>query len=164
VNIHELTRSECLELLRRTPVARLACARNSQPYVVPVSLYFNDEDTSLYGFSTVGQKIVWMRDNPHVCVEFDEIVDRLHWTSVIVTGMYEELRHAPDTARIQERAMKIFQGQPSWWLPGSATLPRETAHDHPVVYRIRLVSMSGRRTSRPPAEGGALEPESSTLD
>src|SRR5688572_18729919 len=103
---------------------------------------------SLYSFSTMGQKIRWMRDNPNVCVELDEIDDRLHWTTVIVNGIYEEIRDAPDAARVQERARKIFQNQPHWWLPGIATLPKEKGHDSPVVFRIRVATMSGRRTSR----------------
>ena len=150
--IHELTRSECLELLERVTVGRLACSRNDQPYVVPVSFYFNSEDSSLYGFSTVGQKIVWMRDNPRVCIEFDEITDRLHWTSVIITGVYEEIRNTADASRLQDRALKVFQTRPQWWLPGIATLSREPAHDSPVVYRIRAERITGRRTSRPPAQ------------
>jgi len=157
VIIYELTRAECLELLHRVTVGRLACARNSQPYIVPVSFYFNDDDMSLYSFSTIGQKIRWMRDNPNVCVELDEIVDRLQWTTVIINGVYEEIRKAPDAARVQERALKLFENQPHWWLPGTATLPNEPAHDSPVVYRIRIVAISGRRTSRQ-----AIETPSST--
>ena len=146
--IHELTRAECLEVLHRVTVARLACVRDSQPYIVPVSFYFNHADMSLYSFSTLGQKIRWMRENPRVCVELDEIIDRLQWTTVVINGVYEEIRNAPDAARVQERALKLFESQPNWWLPGTATLPKEPAHDTPVVYRIRVANMSGRRTSR----------------
>jgi uncharacterized protein len=148
VIIHELTRSECLALLQRATVGRLACARDSQPYIVPVSFYFNEDDMSLYSFSTIGQKIRWMRDNPKVCVELDEIADRLQWTTVIINGVYEEIRNAPNAARVQERAMTIFQDQPQWWLPGTATLAKDGGHDSPVVYRIRVATMSGRRTQR----------------
>ena len=99
--IHELTRAQCLEVLMRVSVGRLACARHDQPYIVPVSFSFDPTDACLYSFSTVGQKIHWMRENPRVCVEVDEIDDHMHWTTVIVTGRYEEIRESMDAGAAQ---------------------------------------------------------------
>ena len=45
----------------------------------------------IYIFSTFGKKIEWMRKNPKVCLQADEIGDRWNWGSVIVTGTYLEL-------------------------------------------------------------------------
>src|ERR1700686_887352 len=101
VMIQEITRQASLDLLARTHLCKLACAQGSQPYVVPC--YFAYNNNSLYSFSTVGQKIVWMRTNPLVCVEADEVVSPQEWMSVIVLGRYEEL---PDTPEYQfERAL-----------------------------------------------------------
>src|ERR1700737_3319129 len=66
-----------LDLLARTHLGRLACAQGSQPYVVP--FYFAYNNNSLYSFTTVGQKIDWMRANPLVCVEADEVVSPEEW-------------------------------------------------------------------------------------
>jgi hypothetical protein len=44
---------------------------NDRPYVVPVGIA--DEENDIYVFSTTGQKIKWMRSNPQVCVQVDEI-------------------------------------------------------------------------------------------
>ena len=99
--IHQLTAAQCEEVLERTVVARLACVRAGQPYIVPISLAFDAEDRSLVSFSTVGRKVEWMRANPSVCVEAEEIVDRLHWTTVLVTGRYQEVaptRHSQAAA------------------------------------------------------------------
>jgi uncharacterized protein len=49
-------------------------------------IYFAYQPDRLYGFSSVGRKIEWMRANPRVCVEADEVTDHFHWTSVIVSG------------------------------------------------------------------------------
>ena len=70
--IQELTRQASLDLLARTRLGRLACTQGNQPYIVP--LYFAYKDECLYGFSTTGQKIEWMRANPLVCIEADEVV------------------------------------------------------------------------------------------
>ena len=99
VTVHELTEPECIHVLQRAHVGRLACARDGQPYIVPISFYFDGYDRALYSFSTVGQKIHWMRDNPRVCVETDDVADRFHWVTVVVTGLYDELRDASEADR-----------------------------------------------------------------
>jgi uncharacterized protein len=86
--IQEMTRIECLSTLVQTRLGRLACARDNQPYVVPI--YFVCEDPYLYGFTTLGQKVEWMRSNPLVCVEIDEIENSDQWTSIVVLGSYED--------------------------------------------------------------------------
>lgn len=152
VIIHELTRQDCIDVLQRSHVGRLACARHSQPYIVPISFYFDTFDTCLYSFSTVGQKIHWMRDNPKVSVEIDEVVDRFTWTSVVLSGLYEELRDVNDAARARVRALKLLQERAEWWLPGIARLNDGSQHETPVVYRIQIATMSGRRAARPSRE------------
>ena len=72
--INEMSREECVALLVRATVFRLGCARDNQPYVLPISLAYDEASASLYGFTTLGQKIEWMRANPLVCVETDDIV------------------------------------------------------------------------------------------
>ena len=74
--IHEMTREECFRMLAKTGLARLACALENQPYVVPVYLAFYESPTReacFYGFTSEGQKVEWMRANPRVCVEVDDI-------------------------------------------------------------------------------------------
>ena len=91
MRIHEMTDEECREVLTGKNVARLACALNNQPYVVPIRLDL--EGQFLYGYATLGQKIEWMRQNPLVCVEVDEVTASGDWVNVIVIGHYEELPH-----------------------------------------------------------------------
>ena len=71
--IQEMTERECRAMLAGTNVARLACARNNQPYIVPIHVDLDGE--FLYGFATLGQKIEWMRQNPLVCLEVDELIN-----------------------------------------------------------------------------------------
>ena len=70
--IREMTRQTSLDLLARTHLGRLACAQANQPYVVPI--FFAYHQDSLYCSSTLGQKTEWMRENPLVAVEVDELV------------------------------------------------------------------------------------------
>src|SRR4051794_26601968 len=94
MRVEELTREASLELLARARTGRVARARDGQPYVVPVSFVFHRPpggDPCLYGFTTPGQKVDWMRLNPRVCVEWDDVAAPDRWTSVVALGRYEEL-------------------------------------------------------------------------
>jgi nitroimidazol reductase NimA-like FMN-containing flavoprotein (pyridoxamine 5'-phosphate oxidase superfamily) len=93
MQILALTHRECLETLTRLQFGRLASSRDNQPYLVPI--YSAYHHAHLYGFATLGQKIEWMRANPRVCIEADEITAPDHWVSVIVQGRYEELLDPP---------------------------------------------------------------------
>jgi uncharacterized protein len=149
--IHELTAVECREVLRRVSVGRLACCRGEQPYVVPVFLYFDADGDCLYGFAAVGQKIDWMRSNPRVCVEVDDVADQTHWTTVLAFGRYEEVGDSAPDDVARRRAFHLFQQRPNWWLPGAAKLEGGSEHDTAVIYRIRIDRLSGRRAARPSA-------------
>ncbi len=141
--IQELTRQASLDLLARTRLGRLACAQGIQPYVVP--FYFVYENDCLYSFSTVGQKIEWMRANPMVCVEADEVVSPEEWMSVIVFGRYEELLDTPEYQGERAFAHTLLKGHAAWWEPAYVKTilhgtPRPLV---PVVYRIRGLQITG---------------------
>jgi uncharacterized protein len=69
--IREMSEAECREALTRARVGRLGCALDGQPYIVPVSIVY--EEGYIYCFSTGGEKIEWMRANPKLCLQADEI-------------------------------------------------------------------------------------------
>jgi uncharacterized protein len=146
--ITELTIDECRAILKGTNLGRLACVRYSQPYIVPI--YFDFSDDYLYSFATMGKKIQWMRTNPRVCVEVDDIVDQFNWTTVVVEGRYEELTRAPAHEAARKRAYALFQNRPDWWYPagGKTQKNRSTPERTPVIYRIVIESASGREAAR----------------
>src|SRR4029078_8159149 len=94
--ICEMTEEECRQALERLSFGRLGCARDNQPYVVPI--YFAYDGRHVYAFSTPGQKIDWMSSNPLVCLETDERKSQDQWVSVVVSGRYEELPDTPELA------------------------------------------------------------------
>ena len=91
--ITEITSEECREILAKTGFGHPGCSHNNEPYVLP--MYFAYETDYLYGFSTFGRKIDWMRTNPRLCVEVDEIASHSSWASVIINGLYQELPNTP---------------------------------------------------------------------
>ena len=146
--IHELASADCAEVLSKASVGRLACCRMNQPYVVPISIVYDPRQVCLFSFSMIGKKVEWMRANPSVCVEVEELDDRFHWTTVVIFGRYDEISDAPDQRDLRQRALHLFSDRPEWWLPGAAIL-RGSEHDSVVVYRINIDQMTGRRAIRP---------------
>ncbi len=91
--IQAMTVEECWAMLARNNIARLACARDNQPYIVPLRVDLDGQ--FLYGYTALGRKIEWMRTNPLVCLECEEVTTDRVWASLIVFGHYEELPHIP---------------------------------------------------------------------
>ena len=142
MQIEEMTAGECRAILARTRVARLGCALNNQPYVVPIQMAF--DGVSIYGYSALGQKIEWMRQNPLVCLEIDELVDSSKWESVVVFGSYEELLPTAEYEGSRREAERLFQKRALWWEPASVPLAGREPRPS-VVFLIHPHRFSGRR-------------------
>ena len=144
--IKELTTEKCYEILAEKRFGRLACARENQPYVVPFHFAF-DAGEHLYAFSTLGQKIEWMRANPLVCVEADDIKNQFEWTSLVVFGRYEELPDAPEFQYARTRAHELLSRHAMWWQPayvvGAHRAP--VTDEKPIYFRIFIDKITGHR-------------------
>ena len=143
--IRNLTPKECQKMMARNVLGRLGCSRDDQPYVVPI--YFAYEPHRLYGFATVGRKIKWMRKNPKVCVEVDEVVDHYRWTSVIATGRYRELPNTAEFKSERLHALMALEKRMLWWQTAVAAkqLPTRNETSEPVFYSIHIDSLTGVR-------------------
>jgi nitroimidazol reductase NimA-like FMN-containing flavoprotein (pyridoxamine 5'-phosphate oxidase superfamily) len=139
-------------------------------------VYLAYHEPSLYGFTTTGQKVEWMRANPLVCVEFDEVVSDTQWVSVIVFGRYEELPAVPvrNVGHFPERhddegnaielqapvveneslfAHQLLEARAMWWEPAS-TARAVSAHGDlakplaPIYYKVWIDQVTGYESTR----------------
>ena len=146
--IHDMTEAECHYALKHANVGRLACTRDNQPYVVPI--YFAYNEHHLYAISTVGQKIEWMRANPLVCVEVDNLTSHDEWMSVVVFGRYEELPDLPEYKVAREQALALLQRRSAWWWEPACVCQNHQDTPHsctPVSYRIHIDRISGHHAT-----------------
>jgi uncharacterized protein len=136
--ITKMRNRECRELLTRLGFGLLACVSNNRPYIVPI--YFSYDSDCLYCFSTLGQKIEWMRENPLVCVEVDEIVAHDNWVSVVALGHYLEFSNSPEDAKGQQYVRSLIQKRPLWWQSGYTAVQarRRQKPIVPVFYCIQI--------------------------
>ena len=158
MNIKEMTRQDCVALLKTQRLGRLACVRDQKPYVVPV--HFAYGENSIFSFSLPGRKVDWMRTNPHVCLQVDDVGGVNGWKSVVVEGLFEELPKAPDpdagmtsvermTAPVdgdRKLAWSLLATHANWWEPGALkpgdALSPSGSH---LFYQIRIEALSGRQ-------------------
>jgi len=140
--IKEMSEAECRAFLAHAQMGRLGCALEGQPYVVPISVVCEGE--YIYSFATLGQKVQWMRKNPKVCIQFDELAGQSQWTSVIANGTYQELRE-PQYETERGHARKLLDRKSKWWLNALAERDLKVG-DHlidPLFFRIQVESVSG---------------------
>jgi uncharacterized protein len=146
MEINPMTSEERSAFLERTSLGRLGCSYEDQAYVVPI--HFAYDCGYLYVFSTFGQKVRWMRTNPKVCVQTDQIENQGEWLSVIVNGQYEELPEPQYTAE-RKHARSLLARHSHWWLNalGERQLRVGDKSIEPLFFRIRIQSMSGLRAT-----------------
>jgi nitroimidazol reductase NimA-like FMN-containing flavoprotein (pyridoxamine 5'-phosphate oxidase superfamily) len=156
MEIRDLTEQECYAILATTKLARLACTRHNQPYIVPLHVHF--KCGVLYGFATLGQKIEWMRENPFVCLEFDDIISEQHWTTMLVFGFYEELPGTAAHEGSRAIAHDLFTHDAAWWEPASIPVGAHPRRE-PIVFRIQITRISGRRATPDVAPASQLRGE-----
>ncbi len=152
--ITKIRSRECREILTRLSYGRLACSCNNRPYIVPI--YFAFETDRLCCFSTLGRKIEWMRENPLVCLEADEVRGHDDWVSVIVMGRYLEIPNTREHAKNREQIRSLLQKRSLWWQSGytATQIRRKGKPSVPVFYTIQIEELSGLRGSPDTREKG----------
>src|SRR5207344_260185 len=114
--VRTLSTPECTALLTANRLARLACAKDGRPYIVPI--HYAYANNHLYAFSMPGKKIEWMRANPLVSVQVDERGEGRAWRSVVLDGRYEELPDRIGHKLAREHAWSLLSKHVDWWEPG----------------------------------------------
>ena len=127
----ELDRAECLRLLAATNLGRLAvnAPEGLAPVIRPVNYVFDANSNSVVFRSAAGSKLARIVLSGHAAFEIDgvEPAGETGW-SVIVIGVAEEVKHAPDVQRLEQMGLQPLA-------PGSK----------PHLIRIRANVVSGRR-------------------
>jgi len=140
----ELSAAEIVQVLRTEVLGHLGCIADGWPYVVPINYVY--EGGSIYANGSEGMKLRAMRENPHVCLEVEQIRGVANWRTVIAQGRFEELLHDE-----QERASHILatrigraETSASAHLVEQDDVYRREEFHRPVLFGIRVQSLSGR--------------------
>jgi nitroimidazol reductase NimA-like FMN-containing flavoprotein (pyridoxamine 5'-phosphate oxidase superfamily) len=132
-----LTSEEARELFQFAKVARLGCAVNGEPYVVPINCHL--EDDCLYSHSLPGLKISGLRENPRACVQVDQIENDLHWRSAIAFGKFEEITSMDERAHVLNKLLRKFP----MLTPVESAIAVDGSAPEVIVFRIRIERITG---------------------
>ena|SRR5215510_857334 len=132
-----LSNDEARKLFHIARVARLGCIVNGEPYVVPINCHL--EGDCLYSHSLPGLKIAGLRENPHACVQVDEIESDLRWKSAIAFGRYEEITKGNERAGALAKLLSKFP----MLTPVESALVADASPPEVIVFRIRIERLTG---------------------
>lgn len=144
LKVEDMSPTEMHALLQRESFGHLGCSRDGRPYVVPMNYAYDGKE--LYFFTTEGMKTQFIRSNPQVCLQVEEITDSTNWRSVMVVGEAVELTLAQE----MRRAMNLItERNPSLTPAISSTQVDSLGRAVDVVlYRITPEIIDGRKTSK----------------
>lgn len=146
--IIKLGKSKCIALLKNNYIGHLAYVFNNQPYIVPITYYYDDSTNSLICYSGIGHKIKAMRINSAVSLEVSEIDSVNNWRSVVAYGTYREFLGS--TAKINlhkfsdgvKDIIKREEGKDLKFLSEfSSKIYKEGL---PIVFKIDIAELTGR--------------------
>ncbi|MGB3300938.1 MAG: pyridoxamine 5'-phosphate oxidase family protein [Phormidesmis sp.] len=139
-------------LLQQVGHGHLGCAFEGRPYVVPMQYYLENssgdssQESTIYIFTTEGQKTQYLDANPQVCLQVEDIQDPLHWRSVIVTGRAERLTEPSEIEHVKQL---VKARNPTTLSPAiSRTWIDSWGRKNTVaIYRIHPSEITGNQTT-----------------
>ncbi len=145
----DLTTNESIRILMDNYTGHLGYISQHQPYVLPITYYYDKEDHSIISYSSEGHKIEAMRNNHSVSLLVEEIISSKNWQSVMAHGTFEELQGADAKFKLHQ----FTEGVKSLILRKEH---RETefisefssklySRGNPTVYRIKILEVTGKR-------------------
>lgn len=146
--IGKLSDIEINQVLTSNYVGRLGCTDGKTVYVVPINYLFDGR--YILAHSPEGKKIKFMRSNPDVCFEVDEVDNMQNWRSVILWGKYEEIDDEIEKEKIMEslvaNLMKLKVSEPVLLphLNEPRARPHAPGYIQVVIWRIDVNKKSGR--------------------
>jgi nitroimidazol reductase NimA-like FMN-containing flavoprotein (pyridoxamine 5'-phosphate oxidase superfamily) len=140
--IHELNRAECIGILERNNVGRIAFSFHDRVDLEPVHYVY--ADGWLHGRTSPGTKLATLRHHPWVAFEVDEVQALHDWQSVIVHGVVHipDLDRSASDKKAYEASLDLVRH----------LIPEALEHDDPtpwreVIFRIHLDEVTGRAST-----------------
>lgn len=136
-----LDRDECLALLNRHAVGRLAYAFHDRVDIQPV--HYVHSAGYLYGRTAEGSKLDTLAHNRWVAFEVDEVRGLFDWASAVVHGAFYRLdldAAAPKERDAAARAAALLDNVVPNTLALGDPVPFRT-----VLFRVAVDEVSGRR-------------------
>lgn len=136
-HVRELNRDECLELLARNSVGRVAYSHRDRVDIEPLHYVLDGE--WIYLRTSAGSKVAAMAHNRWVAFEIDEVEELFRWRSVVVHGSIHMVTADASGVETHEHAIEAMRQI----IPESLT-ETDPVPFRDVILRIHLDEVTGR--------------------
>ena len=147
--MNDITPNEGIGILLSNYTGHLGYISQHSPYVIPTTYFYDKEDHSIISYSSNGHKIDAMRKNPAVSLLVAEIKSAKNWQSVLVHGTYEELEGSEAKLKLHrftegvKNIIKRNENRDTEFI--SEFSSKLYSRGIPIVYRIKILELSGKR-------------------
>jgi uncharacterized protein len=142
----ELNQDQIDQVLHSEKIGRIGCSVKGKTYIVPTGYAY--DGGYIYGQSLPGLKLQMMRTNPQVCFEVEHIINLSNWQSVIVWGIFEELKGASAAQAVRVLGQRIItliaSGLSHHNMRKTEFYDVCVYQERIYVYRIRITEKVGR--------------------
>ena len=135
----ELSREECIALLDRHQVGRLAFTQRERLDIEPI--HYVHVDGWLYGRTQPGTKLEVLLHNRWVAFEVDEVDALFDWRSVVVRGGLYLLRAEGSDTERERYAQGVAAVRR---LIPAAFTPDDPTPERAILFRIHVDELNGR--------------------
>jgi len=139
---YELTHDECVALLARNHIGRIAFSHRDHVDIEPIGYVFSDG--WLYGRTSHGTKLRTLAHNRWVAFETDEVRAMFEWRSVVVKGALYILDSDGSQTDLYQKCVDVLRSVTPHVLDASDPTPSRN-----VIFRIHADQLTGRGASPP---------------
>ena len=135
--VRELNRDECLELLARNKVGRIAFSLRDRVDIEPLHYVLDGE--WIYLRTSAGSKVATIAHNRWIAFEIDEVEELFRWRSVVVHGSIHLVTADSSGVETHEHAIEAMRQVIPETLTDADPVPFRD-----VILRIHLDEVTGR--------------------
>ena len=147
--MENLSKSEIITLLKDNYIGHLSYIAQGRPFTIPITYFYDLGSNAIISYSAEGHKMEAMRKNGAVSLEVEEIVSNSNWQSVLAHGTFDELHGSDAKYYLHQftKGVKNIIKQKEQTLPEfiSEFSSKSSSKKIPVVYRIKILEITGRR-------------------
>tara|TARA_R110002049_G_scaffold165890_1_gene331765 strand:- start:277 stop:810 length:534 start_codon:yes stop_codon:yes gene_type:complete len=147
--ITNITKQECLKILKNNYIGHLAYVYKNAPFVIPITYYYDKKSITVIGYTGEGHKTKALRINNAVALEVVDIESVDNWKSVLIQGTFEALE-GPDAKyglhKFSLGVKKLIAEKEKRELH---FIPQFSGKTHPetipMVYHINIHEITGKK-------------------
>ncbi len=105
--IRTLKEKESKQVIANNYIGYLGYIFKNEPFIAPITYFYNPEKNIIIGYSDQGHKINAMRKHNKVCLEVAEIESIDNWESAQAHGVFKQLFGSEAKASLHEFSLGI---------------------------------------------------------